>query len=118
MPSFSDVLAYFVQTLLLWGERLFARDAANPNYRYAWAPPIYGRHVGFVICNQRNDVQSVNVGPSVEDWRKSQEAMQEARRRNEEKAGEKAVEKAGPPGGLNDDDSGVPNAVRRRGNRD
>lgn len=107
MPSFTEVFDYIVRTLLLWGERLFAQDISNPNYRYAWAPPIYGRHVGFVICSARNDVKSVNSGPTVEDWRKKQEEMQAKKVQKEYEEQEQEYDA---------NDSFVPVEPRRRGN--
>jgi hypothetical protein len=64
MPTTADIFDYLGKLLALWFMRLFAQDQANPNYKYAWMPAIYGKQFGFVICDRPNETKSVNIGPA------------------------------------------------------
>ena len=63
MPTAADILDYLGKLFAMWFLRLFAQDAANPDYKYAWMPSIYGKQFGFVICDRPNETKSVNIGP-------------------------------------------------------
>jgi hypothetical protein len=105
MPALSDILNYVTQTLVLWAMRLFAQDSANPNYKYAWMPPICGKQFGLVICDRPNQVMSTNIGPTMEEWREQANKEAERAQYDEEK------EAMGPPGGV------IAEARPRRRNR-